>query len=307
VRLSRAAMALTALLSATDPAAAESLGDVLSEHGVKAGLGMSLDTPITSYSVLDDAKRFVVAYYEDHGGNALIAPLHISRLERAAGRWAHAALDEPGIRKASPGCLGSVLSLRPAGKVLLVETHVNPSASCTLVLGPDLRIDDVIFGWPLAVFADGSVVYEHSQPHFFAVHPLELSRYDPRTRKSVALYPPAPPPPLRAGYVDKVRVAYTEAWCRTQNHPCQPDRFDERLDGPVAIDEKARGLAFMVTFDDRALPGVTAGAVYVYRNIGGRGPAQVRELAPSDLEARCGGAALARCLDSRVLARLFAP
>ncbi len=300
-------MALTALLSAVAPVAAESLGDALREHGVKAGRGMSLGTQITSYAVLDDAKRFVIAYFEDQGGNALVAPLYISRLDRASGRWAHAALDERSMRAASPGCLGSVLSVRPAGPALLVETHINPSASCTFVLGRDLRIEDVIFGWPLAIFAAGLVVYEHSQPHFFAVHPLELSLYDPRTRKSVALYPPAPAPPRRAGYTDKVRVAYTEAWCREQNHPCRPERFDERLDGPVAIDEKARGLAFMVTFDDRALPGMAAGAVYVYRRIGDPGPTQVKELAPDDLKIRCGDTALARCLDPGALARLFAP
>jgi hypothetical protein len=281
-------MALTALLSAADPVAAESLGDILREHGVTAGQGMSLDTPITSYSVLADAKRFVVAYYKNHSGNALVASLHISRLERASGRWTHAALDERSVRKAAPGCLGSVLSVQPAGEALLVETHINRSASCTFVLSRDLEIDDVVFGWPLAVFGDGLVVYEHSQPHFFAVHPLEVSLYDPRTRKSVSLYPPVPPQPLRAAYVDKVRVAYTEAWCRAQNHPCEAERFDERLEGPVAINEKARGLVFMVTFDDRALPGMTDGAVYVYRNIGDRGPPQVKELAPDDLTTRCG-------------------
>lgn len=300
-------MALTALLSAAAPAAAESLGDALREHGIKAGQGMSLRTHITSYAVLDDATRFVIAYYEAHGANALVAPLYLSRLDRASGRWAHAALDDRSIRAASPGCLGSILSVRGAGPALLVETHINPSASCTFVLGRDLRVEDVIFGWPLAVFAAGLVVYEHSQPHFFAVHPLELSLYDPRTRKSVALYPPAPAPPLRAGYVDKVRVAYTEAWCRAQNHPCAPERFDERLHGPVAIDETVRGLAFMVTFEDRALPGTMGGAVYVYRNIGGPGPAQVKELARDDLKTRCGDTALARCLDPGALAGLFAP
>jgi hypothetical protein len=300
-------MALAALLSATDPATAESLGDVLRDHGIKAGQGMSPGTRITSYSVLDDARQFVIAYYEQQGGSALAAPLYISRLDRASRRWAHAALDERSIRAAGPGCLGSVLSIQPAGTALLVETHINPSASCTLVLGGNLRIEDVIFGWPLAVFAPGLVVYEHSQPHFFALHPLELSLYDPRTRTSVALYPPAPPPPLRADYVAKVRVAYTEAWCRAQNHPCEPERFDERLDGQVAVDEKSRALAFRVAFDDRALPGIAAGAVYVYRRLGDGRPVQVRELAPDDLKVRCGDAALARCLDPGALARLFGP
>jgi hypothetical protein len=108
-------MALTALLSVGAPVAAESLGDVVREHRVTAGQGMSLRTPVTSHAVPDDAKRFVIASYEQQGGPALVAPLSISRLDRASGRWAHAAFDERRMRAASSGCLGSVLSVRPAG------------------------------------------------------------------------------------------------------------------------------------------------------------------------------------------------
>jgi hypothetical protein len=307
VLLGRTRLALAVLLIAAGPASAESLGEALREHGIKAARGMPLDTPITSYAVLDDPQRFVIAYYKDHGGNALVAPLYISRLERTSAQWTHATLDERSIRAAAPACLGSVLSVRPAGRTLLVETHINPSASCTLVLGQDLTIGDVVYGWPLAVLPDGRVLYEHSQVHFASVHPLEISLYDPRTRKRVPLYPPAPPPPLRAAYVLKVRAAYTEAWCNAQNHPCDPDRFDERLAGSVAVNAATRALALAVVFDDRALRGQAAGAVYVYRGIEGARLPEFRELRRDDINTQCGNEAIASCLDPAALARLFAP
>lgn len=306
MKLVRAVLAVAALLCPVTAASAESLGEVLREHGVKAAGEMPLDAPITSYAVLDDGQRFVIAYYRHPGGNALVPPLYISRFERGSGKWTHAALDEQSIRGVTPACLGSALSVRIAGQALLVETHITPSASCTLVLGPELKVGDVLYGWPLAVFRDGRVVYEHSQVHFAPVHPLEILLYDPRNRRRTLLYPPAPAPPLRAAYVAKVRGEYTEAWCNAQNHPCDPERFGERLAGPVAISDAASALAYAVVFDDRALPGQDAGAVYVHRGLTDEKPTRFREIAQDDLKACCGGQAVARCLEPAALAGLFA-
>src|SRR5207244_11877711 len=119
------------------------------------------------------------------------------------------AAGQQGIRPAPPAWLGSAVRGRKAGGMLLSATHANPSAGCTLVRAEDLAVRDVLSGWPMAAFADGRIVYQRSQPHFVAVHPLEVSIYDPRSRTHRAIYPPRPPPPLRLEHMRKIQALYS--------------------------------------------------------------------------------------------------
>jgi hypothetical protein len=309
-----------AVLLCVAPAAGETLGDALRASGarVTAETVPEARVPITGYSVLRDRQAYVIVYYRDHGTGALVPPLFVGRLDRLTGRWTRATMDEEAIRPAPPACLGSALSARKAGGMLLIETHVNPSAGCTLVLTEDLAVRDVLSGWPLAVFADGRIVYQHSQPHFVAVHPLEVSIYDPRSRTHRAIYPPRPPPPLRLEHMRRIQALYAPDWCNTRNHPCDPERFDERIEGPVEISDKTGALAFVVAFDNTVLADDGAAAsgtpaakptevLYVFRRLVGRETPDVRELSFAEARRRFGGIRLKQYVEPATLHRIFRP
>jgi hypothetical protein len=301
------------------PAAAETLGDALRASGarVTAQTVPEAGVSITSSAVLRDGRDHVIAYYRDEGTGDLVPPLFVGRLERLTGRWTRVAIDEQAIRPAPAACLGSALSARKGGGMLLIETHVNPSAGCTLVLAPDLAVRDVLSGWPVAVFADGRVVYQHSQPHFFAVHPLEVSIYDPRSRTHRAIYPPRPPPPLRLAHMLKIQAMYSPDWCAARNHPCDPERFDERIEGPVVVGDRTGALAFVVAFDNAVLAEAGAAAsapaarptevLYVFRRLDGRETPEVRELSLAAARRRFGGMRLKHYVEPATLDRIFRP
>jgi hypothetical protein len=317
--LARLGPVVAALLCAA-PAAGETLGEALRARGARVTAETVPDAGISiiSYTVLRDRQAFVIVYYRDQGTSALVPPLFVGRLDRVTGRWAQAAIDEQAIRPAPSACLGSALSVRKAARMLLIETHVNPSAGCTLVVAENLAVRDVLPGWPVAVFADGRVVYQHSQPHFVAVHPLEVSIYDPRTRTHRAVYPPRPAPPLRLEHMRKLETLYTPDWCQARNHPCDPERFDERVEGPVEASDRTGALAFVAAFEnivfaeDGAPPaGGPAGrpteVLYVFRRLAGPGPPEVREILFAEARRRFGGTRLKQYVEPATLDRIFGP
>ncbi len=143
---------------------------------------------------------------------------------------------------------GLAIARFPGG--FLVRSHINPSAECTIVLGPDLAVRGVLAGWPVATLADGRLVYQRNQVHFAALHPVALALFDPARGVDITLYPRAPEGRARAAHVARMRAVFTTAWCNAHNHPCDPERFDEQVQGDVATDARGDSLAFALAWDN---------------------------------------------------------
>lgn len=234
-------------------AGAETLGEVLAARGVApAPRLVLLDQPLQAYQVLDDERDLVVAYV----ARPPVAPfLQAVRFERATRRWTAAPLDwrvasdRPRLNALEPErCRsGFVIDRFPGG--YLLRAHINPSAECTVVLGPDLSVRGVLAGWPVAILADGRLVYQRNQVHFASFHPVALALFDDR-RGETALYPPRPGREIRRAHVDRLRSVYTPDWCRAHNHPCDPELFDEAVSSPVVADAGGDALAFVAAWDN---------------------------------------------------------
>jgi len=242
--------AVLALLAG--PARAETLGGVLKAHGVTASPQLpELEEPLRVHQVLDDERDLLVVYGVGTGESAR---LHAARLERAAHRWTAARLDwrvAPGGRTAleAEWCRsGLAIGRFPGG--FLVGAHIDPSAECTIVLGPDLAVMGVLAGWPVATLSDGRLVYQKNQVHFASFHPVALALFDARRPTEVSLYPPRPVRAVRRAHVARMRAVYTPAWCKAHNHPCDPERFDEHVVGRVVVDAGGDALAFVMAWDN---------------------------------------------------------
>jgi len=202
--------------------------------------------------VLDDSRDLLVVYVL---GERERAQLHAAHWDRASREWVVARLDWRGPAAGGSPALavehcrsGLVLDRFPGG--FLVRAHINPSAECTIVLAPDLTVRAVLAGWPVAMLADGRLVYQRNQVHFAAVHPVALALFDPRRSADLALYPRRPSGPARASHVDRMRAVYSPAWCSARNHPCDPEVFDEHVSGEVVTDSGGDALAFVMVWDN---------------------------------------------------------
>jgi hypothetical protein len=301
VAAGRATMAamLVAVAVAAVPAAAETLGDALRARGVAARPKdlHDLGQAITSYGVLDDARAFVIAYYRADGTGALREPLVVRRLDRTSFQWRSAELSRKAI--GTDRCLGPATAVRWAGRDLVIGTHITPSAGCTIVLGPELSVQKVLAGWFLAAFPDGSIVYHRSQVHFAPTHSVEIAVWEPRRGRDRTLYPMKPHGRLRLEHMARIATKYAdEAWCRTRNHHCDPERFDESLVGDVAVDGVTSALALVVGLDNTAWwTDAERGRLEAFRELR-RTLGQAEDSMPADALFRALAADLARAARS---------
>jgi hypothetical protein len=195
-----------------------------------------------------------------------------------------------------------------------LSTHLNPSVGCTLVLSPQLELRATLNGWPLASLSDGSVVYHRSQIHYGPLHAAEIAFYNATTGRSYALYPTEPYQAVRQAEIDKLTKFFDAhpEWCDQHNHPCDPGRFDNVLEGNVAVNESSDALAFLVDYgsdpDDSSAPPVAIGhrrVMYVFRYVHKEYGFQYREMLYEGTTTAPGGSALEQLLTPAMLQRIF--
>jgi hypothetical protein len=242
---------LLPLAAAATAARAETLGALLAAEGVHAPAGLpDRDRTVPHFVLAKDGGTTLVVY--NVGGPSGSAELVALRLAARPGAFTRVPLAWP---RSAPegldaGTCRRVDAIRADSRAVLVTAHVNPSASCTLVLGRDLVLRAVLAGWPVAGLPDGRIVYRRNQVHFAAVHTLELGLFDPVRGVDTPLYPRRPYQAVRTAHVARMRQAYTDAWCAPRNHPCAPELFDESLAGEIFVSPGGDALAFIVLFDN---------------------------------------------------------
>ncbi|HVN82937.1 MAG TPA: hypothetical protein VMW38_28395 [Terriglobia bacterium] len=264
------------------PAAANyrwpTLAETLAENHVPAtGLAPAvLNQQITSFSTLNDASQFVVAYYVYQDSNALALPLWVRFFDKKSKTWTSRQFDKVEtnvLADLNAGCLGSVTALKSIAGFLILDTHLSPSASCTIVLTPKLEVKRTLYGWVVANSPAGLALIEHSEIHFAPTHPLELSVYDLIKNAVVQIYPPKNTW-IRDEYKRILGLNLSMDWCRDNNSHCDPELFDANLTGEPVINDETKSLAFEALFQPRGYgPKAEHSAgerrvVYVYRHQG---------------------------------------
>jgi hypothetical protein len=253
--MGRKTLLLTLVLCAT-PAFSTTLREALVENGIEPqGLDASrLDRKIASYSSLHDAGVFVIAYFPDGGSGRVGEALSVDLRDKTQNAWRSREFRREGGEGVSGPNFGhSVTGVWRRQEFLYLDTHVNPSASYTLVLTTKLDYLTTVHGWPLAIWPDGLLIYQNSEVHFAPTHYTEISVFDPRQKRTWLIYPRKPYQPLRAQHVEKVRAAYQkrgEEWFRQNNHHGNPELFDNYLSGQVAANPSSRAVAFRIAYDN---------------------------------------------------------
>jgi hypothetical protein len=311
-RLALSFLAAAILLSA---ARAQTLRDALAaKQVVIEGASLpNLEKKITSGAQLDDANQFVIAYYLDDGSGLLNPPLYLDRFDRKNNTWESGALGKAGSEEAASPCFGSVLDITSLSDQFILETHINPSAGCALIVSRGLKLEATLDGWVLGHFEDGTIVYHRSQVHFATVHPARIAVYSEHTRKDFTIFPPQTESPVRARLTAALRDFFQthQDYCVKANDPCDPAEFDSALAGKIALDGREHAIAFVISYElqgygqDQSKPSGPSQVTYVYRNVNDEAKVEYRELLPEDLKAQFGDISLQELIEPDRLDVLF--
>lgn len=277
----------------------------------------NLEKKITSWAELDDTNQYVIAYYLDDETGGLQPPLYLERYDKKRGEWKSAALSdqEPGDGAVDTPCFGSVLSVQAAGGHLFLETHINPSAGCLILLSSEFKPEASLYGWLVGRIGEDRLVYHRSEVHFASVHPAEIALFDLRTKRDVTIFPPKPDSPIRQARAQQLRDFYkgNEKWCNVNNDPCDSGDFDSALQGPVVTSDTEAALAFLISYEqiqfaegDVQKPSGPKDVLYVYRRVNDETKMEYREMLLSDAKARFGDVTPQNLLQPEVLQKIFA-
>jgi hypothetical protein len=299
------------------PGEGKTLREVLAAEKLPLDPGAlnNLDAKISSGAELNDAQQFVIAYYVLDATGQLNPPIFVDAYDRAARRWrtgeikAGAARDEG----ADDNCFGSILAVVAFSDSYALETHINPSAGCEIILSRDLKVKASLYGWIVGHFRDGGIVYHRSQVHFATVHPAEIAIYDPATGKDFNIFPHPPFQEVRLQLTEKLREFYKthQDYCQKADDPCDPEEFDSSLEGKVVTDDRQHAMAFVISYElqgfgqDEYKPGGPSEVVYVCRHVNDESKMEYREILRNEVRERVGNVPLEQLVEPAVLEKIF--
>lgn len=312
-----AGMMLLAARRAQGPGEGKTLREVLAAEKVPldADALHNLDAKISSGAELNDSAQFVIAYYLLDATGQLNPPIFVDVYDRGAAKWKSAEIRAGAAKEggADDNCFGSILAVESLSDFYALETHINPSAGCEVILSRDLKVKTSLYGWIVGHFGDGGMVYHRSQVHFATVHPAEIEVYDPATGKDFNVFPRAPFQGQRLQLTEKLREFYKthQDYCQKADDPCDPELFDSSLADKVVTDDREHALAFVVSYElqgygqDEHKPSGPSQVVYVYRHVNDEAKMEYREMLWSDVKAKTGDTKLEKLVEPATLEKIF--
>jgi len=291
---------------------------LVAKHLPLAGAKLpNLDKNITSGAEFDDTNQFVIAYYVDDGSGLLNPPIFLDRYDWKRAVWTSAVLHDAKTKldDMEIDCFGSILSIKAMGTRLFMDTHINPSAGCLLVLARDFQMEVGLYGWLVGYLDDDTLIYHRSQMHFAPVHPAEIALYDLRAKRDVTIFPPRKPSVIRQSRTAQLTEFYkaNETWCRKNDDPCAPEDFDSSLQGPVATNHADSAVAFLISYEqiqlvqgDMQKPSGPKDVLYVYRGVKDEAKMEYREMLLEDARVRFGTSQLPDLVQPEILQKIFA-
>jgi len=274
---------------------AETLGDALRAANVPTQriAGPELGRKITSYATSGD-DAYLLAYYIDDGAGRLQPPLHVIRYDRAMDDLRRADLGD--VHALFHGatqmdCLGSVNSVREYRSFIYIDTHVNPSAGCVIVLSSNLSLKAALSGWLIGLLGSDYAIVRGSEVHFMSVRPMHIEVYDLKRNRLAELYP-YPNDPLRREFSRLISPLISRKWCMEHNAQCDPEIFDANPKG-IAVNEGSRAFGFEAQFEAAGFGDTVErqvspqAAIYVFRERGGAW--EHRQFQPGQFQSLFGG------------------
>jgi hypothetical protein len=251
---------------------AETLRDVLLRNHIPTTnlTKKELDSKVSSGAEQQFDGSVVLAYPSEKDGG-MLPPLHVIRFDRANHRVLHRELSSEQIG-GNDECFGSVLEISEFAGRLFVVTHINPSASCTLMLdAARLTWQKSYLGWPVAHLGQTAIVLEEDQVQFAPVHPLRLRIIGVATKTDLEIFPPGNDP-LRKEFSAALKEPLPDRkWCEENNNPCDPANFEQELRYGPGTNAAGTRFGFVVSYETQSFGDETERTIgtwfvlYVYK------------------------------------------
>lgn len=287
------------------------LRTVLIENGIDTeNIDMSdIDKNINSYDVLNDPKMFCIAYYLGDGSGGLGNELYVRLYKKDENKWLYKVLN---VEELTEYGWGSIIDIQYSKDHVYLSAHLTPSAEITYILSNDLKFQDALYGWILAIFDNETIVYHNSQVHFAPTYHAEISIYNPITKKTRMIYPMKPYQNIRLEDIKKVKEAY-DKWLKKGNDHGDPELFDNSVKGDVAINNSTHSLAFVISYENEEISEAfpeettpkTMDVVYIYKNVNNGKKIKYKEVLLSDLKEKYGDIPISEYLKSKKLKEIF--
>jgi hypothetical protein len=287
------------------------LADLLKQQVPKAPVPpVELQTMISDYEILNDQSYFMVGFYTFHPDTeSILPPLRVLLLDKQSDTWRHLEiqdkLDADGVPE--NGCLGTVLRIKPIGEKFFLETHMTPSASCQFVLSRSLKLEHILFGWPMEGPPSGRLLIEGNTAHFAKTHPPSLSLYDPATATETSLLPLADDSSMK-WLDDDLSDLIDQSWCAENNSPCEASGLSG---APLAffVNDKSNAVAIDVQYIGGGMgpraENFKADVIYVF-DLSGK-TLQHREFKPVVVQKMIGNYDMEKLTQPSALRQLFTP
>lgn len=268
------------------------------------------DQILTLYWMLDNGCTFWLVYMRL---DKPPYPLYLLKFDKASQEWSHQVINDS---------TGQFEEIKAVKNFYLIDTHLNPSASITIILPHDMKTYHILEGYIQAIYDDDVMIYGPNQIHFAPTHPTEIGIYNPFTQETKTILPQDPAPPLWAAYVDKMSGIYDELiaddWCARNNHHCRPEWFT-RYFRDVTVNSTTDSLAFVADFvgegpyagsyelsNGQILSVEDQQVVYIYRGIHFANQLEYREFEMKQLRQVWGeNFDLAELLEKETIDQLF--
>lgn len=281
---------LTVSLALAMPLHAEKLQQLLEDQGVPAASFSpeELSSEVSGVAKSDE-HRTAIAYGEVDRvtGNALVGPRTVISFDKGTGAVQHKALPAEGTES----CGGAPTAIDFADDFILLQTHINPSAACTLVVDANLALQKTLYGFNPVRVAPNQIVLTEDMIHFAPVHPERLQLVDLVKWTNSELYPPRGDL-LRKNLAAKNAAGMpTQEACTANNESCDPQDFDESIsaltsDGDGGFVFVASQEASHVRKEGEAPEKIASqNVLYVYRKQGTGWRYCQQELQESEVEA----------------------
>jgi hypothetical protein len=222
----------------------ETLQELLDKSGVpvRSFTAEELSAEVNR-AIHSDDKRVLIAYgpVDRLTGIAFIGARSTIRFDRPTGSVLRGVLPENQTSR----CGGAPEAISITDDFVLVTTHINPSAGCTLVLDDQMHLQKTLFGFSPVRVAPGKIVIVENMIHFAAVHPERLQLIDLETWVISELYPPRGDAMRHRLAAMNAAKMPPQATCVALNEDCDADLFDESVSA-LTSDNQGR-FAFIVT------------------------------------------------------------
>lgn len=204
---------------------AETLRDLLTKnHLPSAAFSLrELDQTVQGEVAIHGGRTYLA--YNEVKGELLVNPLHLVRFPQGD----HPVLRRDMVTKPEENCDGSVLGISFLHRLTVLAMHINPSATCLLILDGRFRIKRKFYGVEWDEVAPYRLAIIENNIHFAPVHPERLLIADLLHPGSTEVYPPKDDALRRQFIGEHAKYIPSEDVCAESNDPCSPDAFDEDI------------------------------------------------------------------------------